>query len=466
MKKLKLLISISTLCLAITVLCFGVFSAVKVSYSIGGTINYEIEDVFVKIKTKVYKSQVQRSTEELQSDVNTLAKTSLGSIDSNKNYTVSQEIDEFDSFTSNQESNSVSGINIAFGRNGGVSYYSYYIVINVENLSTLTNVYAVLGSNKDLDNSNLVVTSQTFQENILNGTTNRNVVIAYSVVNLAQGIDLSFDYTLSVKFGTLQNNNVTLDANGGTLTQTSSQAIYKSMYGSLPTPTRQGYTFVGWSLSNEYTELEYIETTGTQYIDTGYIPNQNSKFDITFMTNEANTKADCPFFGVRDGINSNAYTFWCHGQGYNGNESQVIFNDAAVSIGYFSLNKKYNLVISNGSCSLNNVSYSLASASAGAPKSSLILFGLKTGTYVDSRRYYGRAYDFKIYDSNKLVRNFVPALNNSTGVVGMYDKANNKFYANNGTGKFVGGSTLGVITNSIVVSQNTSHTLYAVWKAN
>ena len=29
-----------------------------------------------------------------------------------------------------------------------------------------------------------------------------------------------------------------------------------------------------------YTELEYIESTGTQYIDTGFIPTANSKFEL------------------------------------------------------------------------------------------------------------------------------------------------------------------------------------------
>ena len=51
MKKLKLLSSITLMCLAMAILCVGVLSAVDVTYSIGGSINYEIQDVYVKIKT-------------------------------------------------------------------------------------------------------------------------------------------------------------------------------------------------------------------------------------------------------------------------------------------------------------------------------------------------------------------------------------------------------------------------------
>lgn len=462
MKKLKLLSSITLMCLAMAILCVGVLSAVNVTYSIGGSINYEIQDVYVKIKTKIYKSEDQRSAQELQDDVTTLSQTSLDSI----TYTLSQDKGEYNSFT-NQGTSSATGIDISFGEStDGKIYYTYYIVVNVENLSTLTNIYAVLESNKDIDTSNLAVASQTFQKNILKNTTNRNIIVAYSIINPLQNVDLAFDYTLSVKFGDLATTNVTLNTNGGTLTQTSKEVIYKSIYGSLPTPTRQGYTFVGWSFSNGYTDLEYIGTTGTQYIDTEYIPNENSKFDISFMVNEANTKVDCPFFGVRTAGYANSYTFWCHGQGFNGGASQVIFNGKIASIGYFSLNTKHNLVFSNGSCSLDNVSYTLASASAGTPNLSIILFGLRTGTTIDGRKFYGRAYDFKIYESNTLVRNFVPSLNNSTGVIGMYDKVNNKFYTNSGTGKFVNGSAIGLVTNSTIITQNTTHTLYAVWKAN
>ena len=33
------------------------------------------------------------------------------------------------------------------------------------------------------------------------------------------------------------------------------------------------------NLPSGYTQVEYIESTGTQYIDTGYIPNNNSEIE-------------------------------------------------------------------------------------------------------------------------------------------------------------------------------------------
>ena len=46
-------------------------------------------------------------------------------------------------------------------------------------------------------------------------------------------------------------------------------------------------TLLSKSLPTGYTQLEYIESTGTQYINTGYKPNERSKFDITFLVNKA-----------------------------------------------------------------------------------------------------------------------------------------------------------------------------------
>ena len=47
-----------------------------------------------------------------------------------------------------------------------------------------------------------------------------------------------------------------------------------------------------------------------------------------------------------------------------------------------------------------------------------------------------KLYSLKIYDSNKLVRDFVPCYRNSDQVLGLYDTVENKFYTNNGTGNF------------------------------
>lgn len=64
---------------------------------------------------------------------------------------------------------------------------------------------------------------------------------------------------------------VTFDANGGSVDIDSKEVIEKSAYGTLPTPTRAGYTFMGWNGKNMFDEeatplrtYAYISGDGTE----------------------------------------------------------------------------------------------------------------------------------------------------------------------------------------------------------
>lgn len=70
MKKFKLLASIASMCLAIAVLCFGVFAASSVTYTISGTISYEVSDFFMDITTRVYYLETENVSD---SDMGTKA---------------------------------------------------------------------------------------------------------------------------------------------------------------------------------------------------------------------------------------------------------------------------------------------------------------------------------------------------------------------------------------------------------
>lgn len=57
---------------------------------------------------------------------------------------------------------------------------------------------------------------------------------------------------------------VTFDPQGGQLDQTSKNVIYHETYGELPTPTREGYTFMGWNGKN-LLNLEDFYVDNTYY---------------------------------------------------------------------------------------------------------------------------------------------------------------------------------------------------------
>ena len=63
---------------------------------------------------------------------------------------------------------------------------------------------------------------------------------------------------------------------GNTYTQTTCQTGGDVI---LPTaPTKRGYVFKGWH--ENYIPIEYLESSGTQYIDTDFIPQIGTKLQI------------------------------------------------------------------------------------------------------------------------------------------------------------------------------------------
>ena len=203
MKRGKLLLSLSLISLAIAILCFGVLSAVTVNYGISGNITYSIKDVFVKINTRVYKIAEQQDKATVIANVKELETTPLASI-STSEYTLSQTMVEYDSTNADTETvthtakdSSGNTIQIAYG-----DYYTYYIVINIKNLtSAKSNVCAYLTDNTTGD-TNSVKTTNLYQNNIAS-TDTKNIVIAYSIKDKTSEVtSVAIDYSLKVSYET------------------------------------------------------------------------------------------------------------------------------------------------------------------------------------------------------------------------------------------------------------------------
>lgn len=188
-------------------------------------------------------------------------------------------------------------------------------------------------------------------------------------------------------------------------------------------------------LPKEYQEVEYIQSSGTQYINTGFKPNNNTR---TVMDLELLSSADIPFiFGVWSGSIKNAYSvYWwtsSHakwGVDY-GTQRQVIEQTVWAERLTVDLNKNVFTV--------KDVSYILTAATFTAPNT-LTLLALNGSSALQG--YYAKAklYGCKIYDNGTLIRNYVPCYRVSDSAAGLYDLANGAFYANAGTGSFAVGA--------------------------
>lgn len=193
------------------------------------------------------------------------------------------------------------------------------------------------------------------------------------------------------------------------------------------------------TLPSEYQEVEYIESTGTQYIDTGVVPNQNTGFEIDFKTNnDFNSTSYGCIFGARTQsvVNELQLSTFCDGTNTTGTLRR---NTTSNKAGLTSSRMTAKLI---GNRYSNSTGYSLEIVSGDftAP-SPITVFTLNQS---GSKTQYGKVvlYSFKLYDGLTLVRDFIPCYRKSDGEIGLYDLVNNTFYSNRGTGTFLKGENV------------------------
>lgn len=185
-------------------------------------------------------------------------------------------------------------------------------------------------------------------------------------------------------------------------------------------------------LPSGYTRLEYIESSGTQYIITGITPNQDTRV-VCKATVPVSTTANF-LFGARTDAASNTYSFLAAPSGY-------YRTDYGTEYGNFSsdLNTSDPIIIDKNKnvTTINGGNAITAGATTFTAPGSLVLFGVNTKGTVS---YYGstKIYYCKIYDNGELVRDYYPVLS-SDGDAGLYDAVHNSFSVNAGSGYFIEG---------------------------
>lgn len=187
----------------------------------------------------------------------------------------------------------------------------------------------------------------------------------------------------------------------------------------------------------EYKRVEYLEATGTQYIDSGYKPTSEAlKYDLEY----AITSSTCQFSIMGNNDDTDKYfgiQFWGN-RFYVGTSRALLYKS-------WTQNQKYHKIVeaNNGTLTVitDGVGESTSYVSSLYKNSSIGLFACKGDTKVES---YGHAriYYAKIYDNNILVRDFVPVVRSRDGVAGMYDMVGHKFYTNAGSGSFETGGVI------------------------
>lgn len=187
------------------------------------------------------------------------------------------------------------------------------------------------------------------------------------------------------------------------------------------------------SLPSGYTQLEYIQSSGTQYIDTGFKPNQDTKIVVSVaflgsagenVLGSRNSSSDATnrFGIITFGSSSKIGSF------FGSTATQSISLDSSI----------HNYTLSKAGLSVDGASYGGAYTSSFSCTYPITLFAWNNGSNGIVKNS-SKIVDCKIFSGEVLVRNFIPC-KNSSGVIGLYDVIENQFYQNAGTGSFVAGA--------------------------
>lgn len=193
-------------------------------------------------------------------------------------------------------------------------------------------------------------------------------------------------------------------------------------------------------------EVEYLESTGTAYIDTGITPTLSYSVEMEFylVSPLSSESASATMFGTLNGWNKHTFMVACSpsiSRIYNcwGNRNTTYTDQTFVNN---LVDNWHTLLFRDKRTYIDDTPIGSAVASpSGNPVGSIHLFCAKN--YGDNTLYgvgsTKRIRRYKIYDENsKLVIDYIPVRVGTTGY--MYDKVTGRLFGNQGTDAFIIGS--------------------------
>lgn len=181
----------------------------------------------------------------------------------------------------------------------------------------------------------------------------------------------------------------------------------------------------GMFLPDDYIQLEYIQSTGTQWIDTGI--KGETRWVGCGQSSQNTTKSQTLLITKGGG---NVGTFY--GSVGNGNKWTLKGSHST----NYDITSKQNFDIlfktTGPSGTIGDTSVNITTSCT--LSTNWIISCERTTTYP----YIGKIWPLKAYQQGLLVRNFIPSKRKSDNVIGLYDMVSRQFFTNSGTGSFTG----------------------------
>lgn len=174
-----------------------------------------------------------------------------------------------------------------------------------------------------------------------------------------------------------------------------------------------------------YTRLTYIEATGKQYINTGYVVQEDDVIEMMYISTST-TSTDKALYGCYD-ANGNLWFSIYSNTGY------VRFGSSASS-SVTNARMTFKLTMKKSSVVLDSA-HSATPDFVGLPQVPLYLFARNNKNTGVGMFGYCRCMNFSIKNgSGELVRDMLPCKRDSDGAIGMIDLVSGQFFANQGSG--------------------------------
>lgn len=186
-------------------------------------------------------------------------------------------------------------------------------------------------------------------------------------------------------------------------------------------------------LPEYYEQVQYIETTGSQFIDTGILPDISTRWELDIQYTEKPTSQQF-YNGLYNNVNCRFDIAYVKNGKFRlniGSQSTFEPKEGDLLRHLFTLDiprKRVEIDEDIYECSFN-----FTNASIGA---------IKIGNRYDPSVTYPcweKIYSSKIYSNDMFAQYLIPCYNEANSEVGMYDLVEKEFYKNSGTGTFVCG---------------------------
>lgn len=212
-------------------------------------------------------------------------------------------------------------------------------------------------------------------------------------------------------------------------------------------------------LPDGYTPVEFIESTGEQFVNTKYAPNQDTKVVLTAQLTEGSTSDQNALFGART---SNTNQFWLYWR-YNDEKFALRYGNSSTNFMVAAPPlEKHVFEVTGNKLTIAGTSTIATSATFTCDQFAYLFAANNNGLVEYPSKL--RLYEALIYGGTVLVRHYLPCIN-PEGDAGLFDLVTCEFYGNTGTGKFIAGKALPTEYEQTLVEYTDWHEQNIPWQS-